>query len=168
MIRLRRYLPPQWRQLVRGTADPWLIAGIVGAILGGAWLLSPVGAAAKLREVRGRLEPTAAPNATGRALGYRRVPRGSGGDPLPLSQDSLDVLARGAGIPSHMQPRLMGRRLPTPVIAPRPNHLPNRQQDLRHLAIMPTTLPPPPGGNPATTAADVLYSQFGRRPVTNG
>lgn len=160
--RLRRFVPPQWRQLARGTADPWLLVGIGAAIAGGAWLVSPVGAGGKLRDMRERLEPSAPANATGRAMGLTRVPRGAGGDPYPRSVDPLDVLGRGAGVPSHMQPTLRSRQLPAPLIAPRPNHLPTRAQELRNLALLPPILPPAPRGDPSHTAADILNAQLGK------
>lgn len=161
MFRVRRLLPPQWRQLVNGTADPWLLAGIIAAIAGGAWLMSPVGAAGKLRDVRARLAPTAPANATGRAMGLRQVPRGAGGDPYPRAVDPLDVLGRGAGVPSHMQPTLRPQSLPAPLVAPRSNHLPSRAMELRNLALLPPILPPAPRGDPSVTAADVFSRQRG-------
>lgn len=161
MIRLpRSFIPPGWRALGKG--DPWVLAGIVAAIAGAGWLLSPAGAVAKLRDARDELAPEKPANATGRALGYRRVPRGSGGDPYPLSVDPLDTLGRGARVRSTTQPRLVHGPLPGYLRAPRMNLLPLRAGDLRNLAAMPPVLPPAPTGNPSLSASEVLAAQLGK------
>lgn len=159
--RLRRLVPPAWRGF---GSDPWALAAIAAVILGGSWLLSPQGAAGKLRELRASRTPNAPTNATGQAMGLRSVPRGSGGDPYPRAVDPIDVLGRGPGVASHMSPRYMSTELRGPsrgyLRAPAHNLLPQRGMELRNLAIMPPVLPPPPTGNPAITAADVLGGQL--------
>jgi hypothetical protein len=156
--RLRSAVPPAWRGF---GSDPWALAAIAAVILGGSWLLSPTGAVSKLREQRERLTPNAPTNATGQAMGLQRVPRGSGGDPYPLATDPLDVLGRGAGVPSHMSPRYVSRVETEYLRSPRQFLMPLRGQDLRNLAAQPPVLPPPPRGNPSITAADVLAAQLG-------
>jgi hypothetical protein len=84
-------VPPAWRQLLRGGAEPWQLAALAAGALGAAWVLSPYSTLEKVAEKRRALVGRQ-PNATGRALGY------NAGAFVNPYQDPIEVLARRAAV----------------------------------------------------------------------
>ena len=88
---MRVPIPPAWRAAARSAGDPWALVAIGAAIVGGAWILSPVEAGKKLRERHDQLAGRE-PNATGRALGL------TAGQLADRVQDPIEVITLRAAV----------------------------------------------------------------------
>lgn len=162
---MRLPIPPAWRQLVRGGVDNWQLLGVLAAIAGSAWLLSPYATLEKVSDRRRELVGRA-PNATGRALGYSAgVLRSPVMDPLEVLARRAAMARAGSAAPVYRAGRgdYFRQFIPTQAEATWP--LP--QQRLGGLGAQAGVRGEPMQASPgvAITAADVLAMQ---RPQTNG
>lgn len=146
-----------------GQVGPGLVAAMALGALGFGWLLSPSELGARLRRARDmRAGVPATPTQFGHGLGYAGILR-----EYDQVSDPLEVITLRArvSLPAGVgEPRLMARRLPPYLYAPREftAALDNRSvAQLRALAVMAPVRRPPPHAGVSITAAQALVVDRG-------